>query len=469
MKKTLVSLAAASLLVTSAVAADKGIDIVTTGQAVLYYETHSDNGTSGDLFGHTDAQSPGVPGAAGIPNSEIQFGVQLGLDADLGNNFTFGSEIQYKGTASLDKNTGTDRQGVTTRSANSTIADEIALSQMNITKKIGNTTVKVGRQQLPKSLSPFAYTEGWNVFKNSFDAVLVVNTDLPNTTLVASSVGESNAVAPFGTTAFSNLNVGSRVGSENSGLRYHGNIYLLTAQNKSLPNTTITASYYDLGNIRDIAGTTGFGSASILWGDVAIGGKDLPMGLKVGLQGGSISLDTNAGLDAVLGHAAKDTTAFGVKASIKPMDALTLTALYTSVNDGTVAITNAGTGVKSPLYSQMVYNQLNIAKDADTVVVKAAYSLGDMGTIIAQYGMTSAGKENLESINPDPVTGTECDYNEFDLMYKLKAGGVQYFAALIVRDWDQKSTTMASGGDHLLVTTGSDSDTRVRLWARYSF
>jgi len=39
MKKTLVSLAAVAALTTGAMAADKGIDIVTTGQAVVYYQT----------------------------------------------------------------------------------------------------------------------------------------------------------------------------------------------------------------------------------------------------------------------------------------------------------------------------------------------------------------------------------------------------------------------------------------------
>ena len=50
-------------------------------------------------------------------------------------------------------------------------------------------------------------------------------------------------------------------------------------------------------------------------------------------------------------------------------------------------------------------------------------------------------------------------------MYKLKAGGVQYFAALVLRDWDEA----AVGGNHLLAQAGADSDTRVRIWARYNF
>ena len=441
MKKTLVSLATASLIVTSAFAADKGIDIVTTGQAVVYYETHDDDGATAGVD-----ESELFKGSAHA--NEVQFAVQLGLEADLGNNFTFGSELQYKGTAGLDM-IGTDRQATTaTKGATSDIADEIGLSQINITKKVGATTVKVGRQQLPKSLSPFAYTEGWNVLKNSFDAALIINKDLPDTTIVAASVGASNDVAPHNTTEYDGLHVGSRVGANASGLFYSGPIYMLTVQNKSLPMTTLTVSHYDLKDIDD--GTTVLGNANVIWADAAIGGKDLPMGLKVGVQTGTISTDITG---------VNDTGALGVKVAAKPMKDLMVQVAYSSVDDGDVSVTNAGTGVKSPLYTQMIYNQLNIALDADTTVVKGVYNMGDSGKIIAQYGMTTAGTNNLE----------QSDYTELDVMYKLKSGGVQYFAALIMRNWDVASASAAGGGDHLLTQLGTTKDNRIRLWARYNF
>ena len=68
------------------------------------------------------------------------------------------------------------------------------VSQAYLTYGLGNTSFKVGRQELPKSLSPFAFSEGWNVFKNTFEAALIVNTDITDTTLVGAFVNRANGV-----------------------------------------------------------------------------------------------------------------------------------------------------------------------------------------------------------------------------------------------------------------------------------
>ncbi|WP_415397363.1 hypothetical protein [Sulfurimonas sp. CS5] len=444
MKKTLLSLAAASLIVTSAVAADKGIDIVTTGQAVLYYETSAGNGTTNEeLFDQG--------------NSQANVGIQLNLDADLKNNFTFGSQLSYLGTAGLEKNlvSGT-RQSVTGATAMTDISDEIALTKIFIAKKIANTTVKIGRQELPMSLSPLAFSEGWNVFKNTFEAALLVNSDIPDTLVVGAYVGQSNNSTGGSFSTFNSLNAVTSAGTTGVG----GTAYMLTVQNKSIPMTTVTASYYDLAKV-DSAATADLVpnydiGATALWGDVAIAGKDLPMGLKVGLQAGQISPDSQ------LGTAVKfsDTTAFGVKVGLAPIEALTLCAAFTSVdgddNKENVAVKNTGTGVKTPLFTQMIYNQNAIALDADTYMIKAVYNTGDYGKIIAQYAGTAAGKSNLQ--------GSEIDYAEFDLIYKVKAAGVEYFASYINRSFDK-------GGAPVLLVTNTDATTEdvVRVWARYAF
>lgn len=134
------SIVAASLIATTAMAADKGIDITTTGQAVVYYQTLANNGAGApDLFDQATAKA--------------NVGLQLNLDADLKNNFTFGSQINYLGTLGLEKNlvSGT-MQNVGGATTSNDIADDIYLSQLYVAKKMGNTTLKLGRQELPKSL-----------------------------------------------------------------------------------------------------------------------------------------------------------------------------------------------------------------------------------------------------------------------------------------------------------------------------
>jgi len=426
MKKTMVSLAAASLIATTAMAADKGIDIVTTGQAVIYYESSDNDAANAESMFHQDSSSANV-------------GLQLNLAADLKNNFTFGSQLSYLGTAGLEKNlvSGVRQDGALSLKGDTT--SQIALTQIFIAKKIANTTVKLGRQELPKSLSPFAFSEGWNVFKNTFDAVLVVNTDIPNTTLVGAYVSGGTG-----------MDIGSTGDLTAGGVGIAGTAYMLTVQNKSIPMTTITASYYKVSKIGDTVvngvDIAGVGGADILWADVAIAGKELPLGLNFGLQGGTIMTD----------DLLEDTTAFGLKVGIAPIKALTLTVAFSSVDDGSVGVKNVGTGIKTPLYTNITYNQDAIALDADTFLLKAAYNTGDYGTITAQYAATSAGASNL--------MGADKDYSEFNLIYGVKSGGVNYFAAYIYRTIDEGGIM---GGQATINDT--ETDHRLRVWARYNF
>jgi hypothetical protein len=432
MKKIILSAAVAAMAFsTSAMAADKGIDIQVNGQAVVYYETHDDNG-AGDtsLFSKED--------------SVANVGVQLDLGADLGNNFTFGSQISYLGTLGLEKNLVNNTKQIgadfTAGSGTSTsTTDELMLSKIFIAKQIGNTTLKLGRQELPQSLSPLAFSEGWNVFKNTFDAVVAINTDIPKTTLVGAYVSGGTGMN-LATTG--NLAVGAA-----------GEAYMLTAQTTVIPMTTLTASYYELSHVLgnntpdgstndDWLGGKGGVEASAYWIDAQIKPMDM---LTVGLQVAEISPDT---LD--------DTKAWGAKVSATPIENLSVSLAYTDVNEGDdavgVAMRNTGTNIKTALYTQMVYNQNAITLDAETIVGTVSYNMGDMGSVTVAYGDTDAGDNNQFG----------GDYQELDVIYKIKAGGVQYFAAYVNREVDNDGSMNAAAAD------ASDDD-RIRVWARYNF
>jgi hypothetical protein len=442
MKKTMVSLAAVAALTTGAMAADKGIDIVTTGQAVVYYQT-------------VDKDVKDDKGFFDDSNSKANVGVQLNLNADLKNNFTFGSQLTYIGTAGLEKNLvdaksatgGVMQSGGTTIQGSTT--DDIALTKIFVAKKVANTTVKIGRQELPKSLSPLAFSEGWNVYKNTFDAILAVNTDIPNTTLVGAYVSGGTAQT-LGNTSDLSATVNGVFAAQLSitTAAVTKGAYMLTAQTTVIPMTTFTASYYTL---HDAAAT----ETTAIWLDAKIADKSLPMGLTIGAQYGNLDIDIDN---------TKDTTAYGLKVSAKPMPALTLCAAYTSVDDGVVAVVNTGTGVKTPLYTQMIANQNAISSDADTYMVKAAYTLGDMGTFGIAYSDTSAGDYNRNNSfsdeNKDGIIdkAIQNDYNEFDFTYKVKAGGVSYLAAYVMTDYDNDSA----------LSSTHDTDI-IRFWARYNF
>ncbi len=384
MKKLMISMAAASLVTGAVATAD--VDVNVGGQAVLYYETVD---TDADGFFHQNSSSANI-------------GLQLNADSDIGNGFGLGGQYTMLGTLGLEKNLVSNVK----QRADSTLNGG-ALTKVYITKKLGNTLVKLGRQELPKSLSPLAFTESWNVFKTTFDAALVINNDFQDTTLVAAYVSTSNDHGDLST--FDDLADGAVTKGA----------YLLTASTKLIPMTQLTLSYYLLNNVIDT------NNVNALWADAQISG--LPV--SIGLQAGTLMPEHDN---------ADDTVAYGIKigGDLGPVKA---SLAYSSVDDGMLEVRNVGTNVKTPLYTQMVFNQDFIAHDSDTFVVKAVMGVGD-GKIIAQYGMSSRG-------------GSENDYNELDLMYKTSALGMDMFAAYIMR-----------GGDDNV-----PEDDRIRFWTRYNF
>jgi len=197
-----------------------------SGQAVVYYQT-SDAFGNGDLF----EQATSIADAGlklGAVNKDLFGGIGAGVEVN--GLTTLG--LEHSVVSNVMEAFGSKIKGGW-------------ISQAYLTYAAGNTSFKVGRQELPKSLSPFAFSEGWNVFKNSFDAAVVVNTDLPSTTLVGAWVHAANSTAPFARedastdiSQFGKLN-------ENDG------VYMLTAQNKAIDGLTLTGTYYlapDLGS-----------------------------------------------------------------------------------------------------------------------------------------------------------------------------------------------------------------------------
>jgi len=382
--------------------ASADVDMKIGGQGVIYYQT-MDLGGDADLFDHAG-------------NSRANAGLQLNLNADLGNGFGVGYQETFLGTLGLENNlVGKTMQ--TAYKGNEEDLNSHALTKIYVTKKISNTTLKLGRQELPKSLSPLAFSEGWNVFKNTFDAVVAINSDIPDTTLVGAYVSKSDGDLDKKRGGLVHLGQFDDM----AGGALPSGAYMLTVANKSIKQVPITLSYYGLP---DVAGGE-FGSA--IWADAQI---DAGIPVKFGLQGGQIAPENNM----------KDTTAFGAKVTGKA-GPVALKLAYSSVDDGSLSVQNVGTGVKTPLYTQMIFNQNHISSDADTVLLKAALPVGP-GKLIAQYGATTDNSN----------AGT--DYNELDVIYKFKALGTNMLAAYVMSDHD---------------VDGQDPNNIIRFWTRYNF
>jgi hypothetical protein len=381
-----------------------------SGQATVYYQTTDVQG-NGSLF---EAESSVAAAALtlGAVNKDLIGGLGAGVElAGISDAFLYPDVV-----TGLVQNAG---NGVAADDDEYVLAAG-ALTQAYLTYGVANTSIKVGRQQLPQALSPFAYTEGWQPVKNTFDAALIVNSDLPDTTLVGAYVTRRN----------------NSVGNLNDFQQFWGSdgAFMVTAQNKSIANVTLTGSYYLLPD------ATPAGDAFAVWGDATYAAN----GLTVAVQGGQI------GGEAV---ADNDTTAFGAKVA-GSVGMVNLSAAYSSVDDGALNIANlAGAGVKTPLYTQAILNQNTIKRDSDTIKVTAAVkALG--GKVTAAYINSDLGATALPSVFGAGDKG-EGTYQEIELIYTTQVGeNTKVFAAFVNQNDDRQV---------------DDSQNFVRLWARYNF
>ncbi|MBD3795924.1 MAG: hypothetical protein IE881_08360, partial [Epsilonproteobacteria bacterium] len=103
------------------------VELKTTGEAVLYYQT-VDRGANSDLFQQAD--------------SAANVGLRVNVAGDLGNDFGIGLEGVALGTLGLEKNLVV---GTMQTAGNSGNLNDTAISQAYLTKKIDNTTLKLGR------------------------------------------------------------------------------------------------------------------------------------------------------------------------------------------------------------------------------------------------------------------------------------------------------------------------------------
>ena len=353
-----------------------------SGQGVVYYQALGLDIANVDLFDQELASA--------------NAGIQLTATNDnLVGGVGFGVQLNGLGTLGLEE----DVVAYPMQQGNS--LNSAYISQLYLTYGIGNTSLKVGRQELPKALSPFAYSEDWNVFKNTFDAALVVNNDIPNTTVALAWVKRAN----YNDSAVMADNYGGFSGitgmNEFNSINNNNGALMLTVQNKSIDNVTLTGSYYNI--------STNLAGDYILWADALINVGNF----NVGLQGGK---------------ADEGFKAYGVKVGTTISD-INLALAYSNIG-GSGPLEQVG-GTTSPLYTDMAGDQLlgsydlrwaTSDKDAKKWMISANRNVFG-GNISAAYGIIDA--EYADS------------YKEFDIAYSRNiSDNLNVTAAYVHADTD---------------------------------
>ena len=326
--------------------------------------------------------------------------VVLGVEKEIDAGFGFGAEVAGWSDFGLDI---ADKSRV--ESGDQTSAE---VSQAYMTYTFGNTAIKAGRQALPKAVSPWAWTDrSAGVIDWAYDGIVVANTDLADTTLIAAWISQI---------------------SHNSDEQYHvsenAGLFMLGMINKSLSDTTIsTAAYYVPESKYDINRATG-ASAKDTWSVWASAVSSMES-VKFGLQGAYV--DGNyANTDATFAIAGKVGSSWG------NFDAK-LIASY--INDGDYSLRMAGTKLEdSALWTDNednadIIHHKTYSQGQSAVLVQAGYKL-PVGKVYGSVGYWDY--DNVKSGDRDNTFGARAGY-------KFKVAGVDAKVEYRYRDRSYKN------------------------------
>jgi len=366
------------------------------GNAVAYIQTQDNSGTTDFGSDESTFNDFGIQLKATNHSLFDTIGAGIELTGLYSNNKFSNLRIQHAGNSE----SGTPRESGG------------AITQAYLTYGYLNSSIKAGRQHLPKSLSPFAFTETWQPLENSFDALLLVNTDISNTAVIYAGVNKSNGSNSADIGSFNKIN-------QNGTL-----VHMLTVQNKSIENFIVTGSFYYTA---DYKVDTTIDNLSILWGDA----KYLYNNYTISVQAGQIQKMENT----------KETNAFGMQAGTT-YNIYNASVSLSYVNDGTIKLQNLGTGVKTPLYTQLILNQGRIKSNSSTVVVRLGAKVLE-GKLEIAYDFTKDYSE------------AKIDYTEFEVTFKKNlTQQTKIFLGYMYADLDAKNM---------------DPNNRFRVWVKYNF
>jgi hypothetical protein len=385
MKSVKMSLAAALLMGASAFAIE---NVKVEGAANLFYDTFDSS-----LPAKNHATPAGDTDLFDKDSSAAQASLKLGAKADLTEGVSAGATMYALSTLGLENNLVTS---VWEKGADS----EAWFAEAWLAGKTGKTTGKIGRMELD---TPLAFSEGWSVAPNTFEAAVLINEDIDKTKLIGAWVGKHNGST--GATA-STAGVGAILNNADPQFQsFYNGAYAAAVVTEAIPMTEAQLWYYDLQS-----------TAKAIWAQADVDVE----GLLVGAQ--YCMMDPDAA-------GAKDSKAYAAKLGYEMKDVATLAVAYSSVDDeGTLTITNKSTNFESKLYTEKWWNFGEVgAIGSDSYSLTAEATVSDIDLFAGFY-------------NSDiDVAGTTSDYEitEIALTAGKSFGPLDATLAYIYSDWDK--------------------------------
>jgi hypothetical protein len=415
MKLAKMSMVAALLLGANAYAID---NVKVNGDAKLYYATTDyDDGVAGDL---ADGSENGLfDKDASFANAALR----LGVTADLTEGVSAGVTMTALSTLGMEGNlvSGIWESGA----ENNPTASDYWFSEAWLAGTAGKTTAKVGRQTLD---TPLAFTETWSIAPNTFEAIVLINQDIADTTLIGAWIGSSNYGGDVYGAGAAGTGYGSVVADVTNDSRFsqfhNSGAYTIGAINNSFKPLTINAWYYEAPS-----------TASAIWASA-----DLDMeGILAGVQ--YTTFDPAA-------SAAKDGDALAAMLGYAMKDVATIKVAYSTVDEEQGAGQNLA-GVQTKMYTEMWWNYGNVVQaGADSIAVSLE------GTVA---GLDLFGAYYMADID---VAGTANDYevSEITLSASKSFGPLDTSLVLIMDEYDYAPAAMTT-----------EETTHLQVYLTYNF
>jgi len=331
MKFTKMSLVAALLIGSSAFAIE---NIKVSGDAKLFYSTQDDTNSNANADLLDKSSSTG------------EAAIAVGITADLTEGISAGATLNGISTLGLYNN-------LVSSTWTGGTEDSFVFSEAWLAGTAGKTTGKIGRMQLD---TPLVFSETWSVIPSTFESAVVINQDIPDTTLVGAYVGQYNGQAILG---------GGLDNNSSSFVSFYKGAYAVGAINNSFKPLTAQAWYFD---------ATQTVKAYWLQADLEMSG--FSFGAQYTSQEAQATgSDTQSAYALKVGYAMEDTFA--------------VSAAFSQVDDGT-GMGNVGAnyaGSQSKLYTEAWWYYGMISKpDTQAFNVTATTALAgvDLGVYYTQ-------------------------------------------------------------------------------------
>ncbi len=302
------------------------------------------------------------------------------------------------------------------------------LSEAYVTYTLGKTTAKVGRQFLA---SPLVSSSSSRMIKEAFQAAVLINTDIPNTTLVAGysdkfqgrtsdydrSVDGSDSQMPsfkkeavfYG--AGTSRGTASSAGASNV-FGFDG-AYTAAVINKSITNVTLTGQYLF---VNDVEGTNG-GDANVFYaeGNYALPLSSMKLLLDATYRG---SRTSNATFDSF--HAEGDM--YQGRVGFSELAGFKASFAYSTVSDDQSVLLGAGNGPTTYTAPLLKGAEATSGAGTDAYKVEVGYDFSKVGVAglkaLAQYVRIDQDKVTTVVLN-GVAADTESTYFEGQISYDL--------------------------------------------------